>query len=230
MSKFDGLTDLELAAQSLELASDIVRWGQDLSTAVNLLGQRLCHGQTPSPPPVFGQRDPQWAADPLGTSGVSIGGYGCAITCVAMVLQAFGLDETPRTVNQALTQRNGYHNQNLIIWEAVQRIWPSVSFEGRSDFINTPAPVEQIDAELAMLRPVIAWLDFSHQPGLQQHFVLLVERNTSSDVVDWFCHDPWHGDRVSVVERYHQYNPARPWLMTGSGILLGARYYAPSRL
>ena len=141
--------------------------------------------------PVWGQRDARWAGQQLGTSPVTIGGYGCAITCLAMVLQAFGLDETPLTVNEALTRRNGYHHQNLLIWEAVQRIWPSVGFEGRVDCTADPALVKRIDRELMAGRPVIVWLDFSHEPGLQQHFVLLVERVESpAGELDYEMIDP----------------------------------------
>lgn len=176
--------------------------------------------------PVMGQRDGRWGSARLGTSPESIGGYGCAITCLAMVLQAFGLDETPLTVNAKLTQRNGYYQGNLLIWEAVQRIWPSVKFEGRVN--STPAPVERINRELAAGRPVIVWLDFSHEPGLQQHFVLLVEKmNRADGELDYWMHDPWHADRAALVGRYKQNLPGKPWFLKAEGIIQGARFYVP---
>lgn len=60
---------------------------------------------------IYSQRDPRWANKKLGTSPVTIGGYGCLITDLGMFY-----DKTPDVVNDILTRGGGYANQNLVSW------------------------------------------------------------------------------------------------------------------
>jgi len=219
--------DLESAAvalrDNLTAAEVAIKAAQDaLATMVET--------PTITPPPLFSQRDPAWARLQLGTSGVTIGSHGCVVACLAMVLQAFGLSETPATVNDSLTVHHGYHSTNHVIWESVQRIWPTVNFAGRFDCTSVPAPTDEINRRLALRFPVIAWLDFDERPGIQQHFVLLVEAvlGDSGETVDYHIHDPWTGKVNSLVGRYAQDVAGKPWLKTAVGVIQGVRYYEPS--
>jgi hypothetical protein len=180
--------------------------------------------QSSQPPPLFSQRDPRWANQRLGTSDKTIGSHGCVVTCLAMILCAYGLDETPASANEQLTARRGYHNTNLVIWESVQRIWPSVNFAGKLNCITTPAPIEEINRRLAQGYPVIAWLDFDERPGTQQHFVLLLGILGS----DYAICDPWTGEHGTLVKEYAQDVPGKSWLKTAAGIIQGVRYYEPA--
>ena len=181
-------------------------------------------------PPLFSQRDPVWASHRLGTSDKTIGSHGCVVTAIAMILSAYSLSETPATVNVKLTVRHGYHSTNHVIWESVQRIWPSVNFAGRFDCTTVPAPTAEINRRLALGYPVIAWLDYSERPGIQQHFVLLVEAvlDNSGETVDYHIHDPWTGKVNTLVGRYAQDVAGKPWLKTAVGVIQGVRYYEPS--
>ena len=181
-------------------------------------------------PPLFSQREPEWSSHQLGTSDKTIGSHGCVVTCLAMILQAFGLAETPASVNEKMTARHGYHSTNHVIWESVQRIWPSVNFMGRFDCITVPAPTAEINRRLALGFPVIAWLDFDERPGIQQHFVLLVEAvlDNSGETVDYHIHDPWTGKVNTLVGRYAQDVAGKPWLAVEEGVIQGVRYYEPS--
>lgn len=72
------------------------------------------------------QRDPKWKSIFLGnTKNTTIGSHGCTITDTAMVLNYLGIKITPAELNEKLKANKGYLN-NLIIWDAVRRIWPSV--------------------------------------------------------------------------------------------------------
>jgi hypothetical protein len=78
------------------------------------------------------QRDNQWKNVPLGTStSTTIGSHGCTITCLTMLLNYFGYQETPITVNQKLKSNGGYANTNLIVWTAIPKIWTRMKFEWR---------------------------------------------------------------------------------------------------
>lgn len=219
------MTDhLAIARQRL---MDIATAAQFAQNALAALESEASAESPVATPPPFSQRDHLWSSHQLGTSNKTIGSHGCVVTCLAMLLQAFSLDETPATVNVALTARHGYHNMNLVIWESVQRIWPSVNFVGKHNCITTSAPTTEINRRLALGLPVIAWLDFSVQPGLQQHFVLLVDAviDPDGETTDYTMLDPWTGERDSLVAVYAQNVVNRPWLLREEGIVLGVRYY-----
>jgi len=175
--------------------------------------------------PLFSQRDARWRNVQLGTSNVTIGGYGCVITCIAMLLSRYGYKETPLTVNEQAKAHHGFHSGAYFIWESVIRIWPEVHLLKKIDCRSTPAPIAQIDAELTAGRPVIVYVDFDHDSanGLQTHFVLLVGKNGDQD---YWCNDPWTGEQVSLVEAYGTDDPKRPWMTNAGGVIAGVRFYS----
>ena len=57
----------------------------------------------------FSQRDPRWKDNLLGTDNSStIGSYGCLLTCLTMVADAFGASETPATLNNKMKAAGGF--------------------------------------------------------------------------------------------------------------------------
>ncbi len=64
---------------------------------------------------IVSQRDPKWSSIKLGTSDVTIGGYGCTITALGFLV---GL--TPDKVNERMNAVGGYANGNLVIWTKIQ--------------------------------------------------------------------------------------------------------------
>ncbi|MBK8823410.1 MAG: hypothetical protein IPN58_12585 [Anaerolineales bacterium] len=46
------------------------------------------------------QNDETWKQTPLGNSSETIGGWGCLLTSVTMMLNGIGYSETPVTVNE----------------------------------------------------------------------------------------------------------------------------------
>ena len=53
------------------------------------------------PNPYFSQRDPKWENIHLGSSSLTIGGDGCADTCLAMVAEEYGEPITPDKIAQS---------------------------------------------------------------------------------------------------------------------------------
>lgn len=47
----------------------------------------------------FSQKDPLWGDDPLGSSGLKIRDFGCAVTSVAMALRSWGVETDPKALN-----------------------------------------------------------------------------------------------------------------------------------
>ncbi len=138
----------------------------------------------------FSQQDPRWKNVPLGLNPqVTIGKMGCLLTDLAMVVNGFGFDETPLTLNQKLVAlgENGGFRGELVIPAALQRILPGMIFRDFMECRSQAAPMERIDAALAAGWPVIVELDYDPQPGLQNHWVVLTGRQAG----DYLLQDPW---------------------------------------
>lgn len=156
----------------------------------------------------LGQRNPPWAGDTLGfsTHGQTLSGYGCTVTAIAMFLNFITPQggHTPRTVNESLKAHNGFvwdekhTDQNLVLWTSLPAIYPQLRFNGKIDCPNTPAPLDVVDGILAGGLPVIVYVDASPLAGLQQHFVLITyKRTTTYDIAN-----PWSGSMQTLTPQY----------------------------
>lgn len=126
----------------------------------------------------LGQRDSRWANERLGTSNTTIGGYGCTITCLTMLLNYYGYNETPSTVNKKLTNNNGFLNGNLLIWQAIPKIWDRIKFEWRGYGYNN----DNVSKNL----PCLVEVDFDGTTKTDdKHWVLFKG--------DKRMNDPWTG-------------------------------------
>lgn len=75
---------------------------------------------------LYSQNDPRWKDIKLGTSNVTIGGYGCTITCLSMLANL-----TPDVVNAKMTMSGGYAQGNLVDWTKIKGIIPGLELEWR---------------------------------------------------------------------------------------------------
>ena len=134
------------------------------------------------------QQDPQWKKDILGFGDPSdtIGYVGCALTSVAMLLSGHGYAETPKTLNQKLKNVSGFVGAG-IRWGAVSQIYPNVTLKAYIPCSTSDAPLAQIDAAIAAGQPAIVQVDYSNDPGIQTHWVLLYGKNGD----DYLMLDPW---------------------------------------
>lgn len=165
----------------------------------NLQAGQGAKPETTNTRPILSQRDQRWASYLLGTSGVTIGGYGCAITCLAMWLNAVHPDtaplQDPLTVDAMLKVSGGYASGNLLNWQKLPFIYDEIKYTGRVDCPNTSAPLNEIDDLLSRGVPVIVYVDFSTAPNLQQHFVIITGKNSDG----YEMRDPWTGDAASIT-------------------------------
>lgn len=163
--------------------------------------------------PLFAQRDPRWASKKLGNSTTStIGDYGCAVACVAMLCSYYGKNTDVGKLNDDMKDNEGFDGP-YIIWQNVNKLYSDITFTRWEDYPNDPAPVDRIRNQLNDGKPVIVWVDINpNQPGNQMHFVIL----TGIEGQDFYCNDPWYGDSILFSSRYG--DP-----LTG---LLGHRFYS----
>ncbi|HSA99073.1 MAG TPA: SH3 domain-containing protein [Anaerolineales bacterium] len=136
----------------------------------------------------YSQQDPQWKSDILGFGdpGDTIGYIGCALTSVAMLLSGHGYTETPKTLNQKLKNVDGFAGAG-IRWGAVSQIYPKVALKAFIPCSTSDAPLAQINTALAAGQPAIVQVDYSNDPGIQTHWVMLY--GPKGD--DYLMLDPW---------------------------------------
>ncbi|MBQ9818518.1 MAG: C39 family peptidase [Proteobacteria bacterium] len=101
--------------------------------------------------PLYGQGDPQWGGDYVGSSGKTIGEIGCAMTSSTMVLNKIsGKSFTPKEMNNYLNNHGGYGPGGGIIW------WQAGQYDNMGkNAESTDLNIEMIDTCLESGRPVV---------------------------------------------------------------------------
>jgi hypothetical protein len=158
------------------------------------------------------QNDPRWKNKRLGNDVVTIGKWGCLLTSMTMVANGFGYGETPDTLNERLKGAGGFQKA-LVIPAALPAVCPKIVYKGYRACVDTPAPIEEIDAALAAGLPVIVQVDWSPKLGVQSHWVVLYgkegERYLMKDPYQYSGDSP--DKKLYMLDRY-QYmgsDPAR---------------------
>ena len=155
------------------------------------------------------QNDDKWKNVKLGNSSETIGGWGCLLTSVTMMLNGIGYNETPETVNEKMKRAGGFQGA-FFIPSVLPYVWPNCAYRDMQPCENSPAPIAQIDAAVAAGKPVILQVDWNKQAGIQTHFVLVKEKKGN----DYILYDPYKygGDgpdkEVLLTSRY-KYNGAK---------------------
>ncbi|MDQ3005027.1 MAG: C39 family peptidase [Chloroflexota bacterium] len=155
------------------------------------------------------QNDEKWKNAKLGNSSETIGGWGCLMTSVTMMLNGIGYNETPQTVNEKMKNAGGFQGA-FFIPSVLPYIWPNCAYRDMQPCESFPAPTAQIDAALAAGKPVILQVDWNKQKDIQTHFVLVKEKKGN----DYVLYDPYKysGDgpdkEVLLTTRY-KYNGAK---------------------
>ena len=154
------------------------------------------------------QNDEKWKNTKLGNSSETIGGWGCLLTSVTMMLNGIGYNETPETVNEKMKKAGGFQGA-FFIPSVLPFVWPNCAYRDMQPCESFPAPISQIDAAIAQGKPVILQVDWNKQAGIQTHFVLVKEKKGN----DYVLYDPYKygGDgpdkEVLLTTRY-KYNGA----------------------
>jgi hypothetical protein len=152
------------------------------------------------------QNDDKWKNTKLGNSNETLGGWGCLLTSVTMLLNGIGYSETPETVNEKMKTAGGFSGA-LFMPSYLPYVWPNVAYRDMQPCEAFPAPITLIDAAVAAGKPIILQVDWNKQAGIQTHFVLVKEKKGD----DYVIYDPYKygGDgpdkEVLLTSRY-KYN------------------------
>ncbi|GAB4528139.1 MAG: hypothetical protein Fur0018_14070 [Anaerolineales bacterium] len=152
--------------------------------------------------PAFSQQDPLWKDIKLGFSKDStIGKFGCLLVDLVMLANFYGFEETPETLNRKMKAVKGFDGAFIMPVYMPQAV-PGMVFRGYRNCNNHPAPLDEIDSALQRGHPVIVEVDYSSKHGLQNHWVVLYEKQGK----DYLIRDPWpypaETKEVSLLSRF----------------------------
>jgi len=140
---------------------------------------------------LFSQLDQEWSGDIMQSCGYTIGESGCAVTSVAMVFRYYGVETSPRTLNQCLGS------------SACPMLWGDASSNcsgGKVGWSGSPGfSWSTMESELAAGRPPILKLTSSWD-----HFVVVVSGSGSS-MGGYTINDPWDGG-VKSLSAYSEWS------------------------
>ncbi len=141
--------------------------------------------------PFFSQRDHVWKNKKLDHSPYTIGGYGCALTSVAMVSNYFGHDTDPDRLNTTLTAAGGLDIYGMLHWKQLEQVTG-----GKLKWIGwAAASWETIDHELSERNPVIANVSYP-TTGYPYHFIVFIGKIGDS----YYFLDPY--DEQKEIREY----------------------------
>jgi GH25 family lysozyme M1 (1,4-beta-N-acetylmuramidase) len=145
--------------------------------------------------PLYSQRDPRWASDLMGASGITLGAEGCLVTCTAAGLTYLGYAIDPKEYNRLASTRGGYAPPNKMYWMFPDVITNNVIKRNEYRWVSGGVGWEQyVDPILDDKRPV--WAEV--RSNGRQHWVLIIGK---VDGAYWIL-NPWHGDVVEMSTRY----------------------------
>ena len=133
---------------------------------------------------LYKQCNSTWAEDPIGTSNTNICAAGCAMTSVSMVVSTFNdnsYEYNPPELNNYLNSHDGYYDEDLIVWDAVNPLGTQFINEGK---IQSDILIKQItncnNAFIANVMNGANWVLLTGYAGTNNFYVNDPGFNTAS--------------------------------------------------
>lgn len=131
------------------------------------------------------QRDPRWANLKIGASNLTVGSYGCTLTCISMILSYFGDWRSPAAIS---TNANWFTKDGLVNWLKIPFFaWREY---GRND-VKILAALKDPKQAVILEVPL---------PKGGKHWLVAKRKALLSN--DYVCQDPWTGKEVNAVKTY----------------------------
>jgi len=129
----------------------------------------------------YSQRDPRWGSSNIGSSDTKMSKYGCAVTCVSMVLRYHGV-----SIDPGIMARQPIFSDDLIVWPEQ---WQFVKRIG--GFAHGNIDWKTVDDELADHNPVIVFVRANGRGA--GHYVVIHHKDDGGKYV---VHDPYWGPNI----------------------------------
>ena len=156
--------------------------------------------------PIISQNDPAWRDVIMQAGADPIGGYGCALTSAAMMLNYFGASMTPDQLSACLG--NG---ADPVQWASVPNCTKGLVSGGVETNFSWPA----LDAILASGRPAIVGM----LGGIVGHHFVVVTSGGGGLADNYHITDPWDATTYKTLGSYELagYNPNQIVSYSGVG-------------
>ena len=162
-----------------------------------------------------------WKWRRLGNSYLSIGGFGCYLTSLCMLMRYKGFVFSLPELNNALKKCNGFAGPEINSPGVIALLGGLWKYE-RKDWELVKANIDVIRELLDSGYPVIAKVDFNpNTKNIDGHFILITGYILEKDkIIDLWANDPWNGQEIQVCKKY-------PYLKlhTPETAILGLRVY-----
>jgi len=129
----------------------------------------------------FSQRDSRWGGSNIGLSSTKMSKYGCAVTCVAMVLRYHGVNISP-----GILAHQPIFSNDLIVWPDQ---WQYVNRIGGYSHGNINW--DTVDGEIADHNPVIVFVRANGRGA--GHYIVIHHKDKNGKYV---VHDPYWGSNM----------------------------------
>ncbi len=148
------------------------------------------------------QNDPQCVNKKIGVQdNLTIGQVGCLVTSLAMTVNHFGGHETVASFNDTMAANKGF-NGAWVKSASAPSVFANLGFKRQNhvECEGSPAPLDLIDAGLKAGSLIVVRVDWSADPGIQGHWVV-IHKKSGDDYAIW---DPWKKDGASnmLIGRY----------------------------
>ncbi|MEZ4644622.1 MAG: SH3 domain-containing protein [Chloroflexota bacterium] len=148
------------------------------------------------------QNDSRWKDNKIGTqNALTIEQVGCLLTSMAMIVNHFGANETPASLNERMKANNGFTGA-WIKSAQVPGQFPQLGMQRqkRVQCEGTPAPMSLIDSGLQQGSLIAVRVDWTPDANIDSHWVVLYQKQ-GDDYLMW---DPWQKDDApnTLLGRY----------------------------
>lgn len=148
------------------------------------------------------QNDPRWKDSKIGTQNVlTIEQVGCLLTSMAMIVNHFGANETPASLNERLKASNGFTGA----WIKAAQVpgqFPQLGMQRQKRVAceGAPAPLALIDSSLQKGSLIAVRVDWTPDANIDSHWVV-IHKKQGDDYLIW---DPWQKDGApdTLLGRY----------------------------
>ncbi|MFN2140702.1 MAG: NBR1-Ig-like domain-containing protein [Candidatus Promineifilaceae bacterium] len=199
-------------------------WAQIVSLSSDAI---TAYGRFNNPAGWYSQIDPAWRHEPLGNGMQTIGSWGCLMTCMAMMLSAYGRPHTPLELNNRLKSLDpsvGFDG-SVVQFAAPEQVLPGIRRLSNMRSLDVPEipwtepprgidPLKRIDDALAVGDVVLAQVDHDRNNAvIDQHWVILLQRTPAGDDYDildpFVAHDRVASQPLSLMTLYGNAHPSR---------------------
>ena len=121
------------------------------------------------------QNDPQCVNKKIGTQdGLTIGQVGCLVTSLTMTVNHFGGHETVASFNDKMVANKGF-NGAWVKSASTPSVFSELGFKRQKwvECEGKPAPLDLIDSGLKAGSLIVVRVDWSADPGIQGHWVVI---------------------------------------------------------